>query len=277
MVVKVGIIKAGNIGTSPVIDLLLDERADRDDVDVRVIGSGAKMDKKRLDETVDILLNFHPDMIVFITPNPNVKQLREAREEIVTAGIPTLVVGDRPGEKGINVIKKQKLGYILIRADPMIGARREFLDSTEMAIFNADVIKVLAITGVFRVVTRLMDEMIESIKKNEKIELPEIILTADLAVEEAGFKNDYAKSKAIAAFNIAEKVSSLNIPGCFERNDPSEYIPLVTAGHEMMSIAARLAEEAREVEKYGDSLLRTPHRKNGEIAVKTALLDDLKH
>ena len=29
MVVKIAIIKSGNIGTSPVIDLLLDERADR--------------------------------------------------------------------------------------------------------------------------------------------------------------------------------------------------------------------------------------------------------
>ena len=28
MVVKIGIIKSGNIGTSPVIDLLLDERAE---------------------------------------------------------------------------------------------------------------------------------------------------------------------------------------------------------------------------------------------------------
>lgn len=42
MVVKIGVIKCGNIGTSPVIDLLLDERADRPNIDVRVIGSSAK-------------------------------------------------------------------------------------------------------------------------------------------------------------------------------------------------------------------------------------------
>ena len=33
MVVKIAIIKSGNIGTSPVIDLLLDERADRPNID----------------------------------------------------------------------------------------------------------------------------------------------------------------------------------------------------------------------------------------------------
>ena len=42
MVLKVGIIRCGNIGTSPLVDLILDERADRKDIDVRVLGSGAK-------------------------------------------------------------------------------------------------------------------------------------------------------------------------------------------------------------------------------------------
>ena len=50
MVVKVGIIKCGNIGTSPLVDLILDERADRKDIDVRVLGSGAKMGVEQVEE-----------------------------------------------------------------------------------------------------------------------------------------------------------------------------------------------------------------------------------
>ena len=61
-------------------------------------------------------------------------------------------------------MKEQNLGYILIQADAMIGARREFLDSTEMALFNADVLKVLSITGTLRLVNRVIDEVITQIK-----------------------------------------------------------------------------------------------------------------
>ena len=50
MVVKIGIIKSGNIGTSPVLDLLLDERADRPNIDVRIVGSGAKMNPEQTEE-----------------------------------------------------------------------------------------------------------------------------------------------------------------------------------------------------------------------------------
>ncbi len=35
MVVKIGVIKCRNLGTSPVVDLVLDERADRPNIEVR--------------------------------------------------------------------------------------------------------------------------------------------------------------------------------------------------------------------------------------------------
>ena len=56
MVVKIGIIKCGNIGTSPVIDLLLDERADRPNIDTCVIGSGAKMNPEEIEKAVPLML-----------------------------------------------------------------------------------------------------------------------------------------------------------------------------------------------------------------------------
>ena len=52
MVVKIGIIKSGNIASSPVLELLLDERADRPNIDVRIISSGAKMSPEQTEEVV---------------------------------------------------------------------------------------------------------------------------------------------------------------------------------------------------------------------------------
>ena len=66
--------------------------------------------------------------------------------------VPAVIVGDAPGMGKREEMDEQDLGYIVVLGDPMIGARREFLDPTEMASFNADVIKVLAATGAYRVV-----------------------------------------------------------------------------------------------------------------------------
>jgi methylenetetrahydromethanopterin dehydrogenase len=46
---------------------------------------------------------------------------------------------------------------------------------------------------------------------------------------------------------------------------------MVAAGHELMRAAARLADEAREIEKAGDTVLRTPHSASGAVLRKTAL------
>ncbi len=152
MVVKIGIIKIGNIGTSTVMDLILDERADRHDIDVRTLSSGSKMGKKQVEDILPNISNFEPDLIIFISPNPNTKQPGIIRNYLSKLAIPSIVIGDQPGEKAITKMKEQNLGYILIEADAMIGARREFLDPTEMALFNAYVLKVLSITGTLRLI-----------------------------------------------------------------------------------------------------------------------------
>ena len=40
----------------------------------------------------------------------------------------------------------------------------------------------------------------------------------------------------------------------------------------MAQVAAKLAEEAREIEKYSDSVVRKPHSKKGEPLTKTKLM-----
>lgn len=274
MVVNVGIIKVGNIGISTLIDLILDERADREDIIVKTIGSGSKMRKSEVTDVLNRLHTINTDILIFVSPNPNAKQIKEALIEIAKLDIPTVVIGDKPGEKAIPFLEENNFGYILIRGDPMIGARRELLDPTEMALFNSYVMNVLANTGVIRLTQTLIDNLIKRIKDEEEIILPKTIVTAQEAMKYAVFRNDYAKAKAIAAYQISSQVYELDAMACFTTNNKREYLPLVTAAHEMMKIASRLSEEAREIEKSNDTVKRTPHRKDGFVLNKRKLMDN---
>ena len=98
MVVKIAIIKSGNIGTSPVIDLLLDERADRPNIDVRVFGSGAKMNPEQVEDVVPKIDAFEPDFAIFISPNPGAPGPAKARELLSEKDLPAIIIGDAPGK-----------------------------------------------------------------------------------------------------------------------------------------------------------------------------------
>lgn len=272
MVVKIGIIKCGNIGTSPVLDLLLDERADRPNIDVCVVGSGAKMNPDEIERAVPTMLEMERDFVIFISPNPGAPGPAKARELLSAANVPAMIIGDAPGLRVKDEIEEQGLGYIIVKADPMIGARREFLDPTEMASFNSDVIKVLAFTGAYRVVQNTIDAMIADVEAGKAPELPQVVIDTDKAVEAAGYTNPYAKAKAMAAYEIATKVADIDVRGCFMVQDPDQYIPIVASAHEMLSAAAKLAIEAREIEKANDTVLRTPHGKEGKTLSKKDLL-----
>jgi methylenetetrahydromethanopterin dehydrogenase len=273
MVVKIGVIKCGNIGTSPVIDLVLDERADRPNIDVRTVGSGAKMNPEQIEDAVPKIADFDPEFVVFISPNPGAPGPAKARELLSAMDIPAIIVGDAPGIRAKDEMDEQGLGYILVKADPMIGARRELLDPTEMASFNSDVLKVLAATGAYRVVQSTLDAVIAAAEAGNGIELPKVVISAEKAVDAAGFANPYAKAKALAAYTIAEKVADVDVKGCFMTKEAEKYIPIVASAHEMLSAAAKLAVEAREIEKANDTVLRTPHGAQGQTVSKTALMD----
>jgi len=277
MVVKVGIIRCGNIGTSPLIDLILDERADRKDIDVRVLGSGAKMGVEQVEEvTKKMIEDIKPDMIVFISPNPAAPGPKRARELLSKCGIPSVIVGDAPGLKVKDEIEKEGLGYIIVKCDPMIGARREFLDPVEMVLFNADVLKVLAGTGAIRVVQNAIDSMIEAIKEGKRVELPKIVVNESRAIESMEYTNPYAKAKVMAAFKIAEMVGDINVKGCFMVKEREKYILVVASAHEMIRYAAKLVEEAREIEKSLDTVSRKPHGSDGRILDKKKLIEKPK-
>ena len=264
--------KLGNIGTSRIVDLLLDERADREDIDVRVLGTGAKMTPEVAADTAR-LLEWEPDMVVVISPNAALPGPKRAREMVKERGKPCIVISDGPAKKAVNELKENGFGYLIIPGDPMIGARREFLDPVEMSIFNSDVLSVLSVTGVMRLVQEEIDSVIEALKAGKEAKLPQMIVTAEEAVERAKFSNPYAKAKAIAAYNMLERVAEMDARGCFVMKDPADYIPMVAAAHELLREASKLAFEAREMEKQADRLVREPHARSGELRSKEKLLE----
>jgi len=270
--VKVGVFKCGNIASSPLFELLLDELADRKDIRTRTVTTGSKMSVGDIEDALPKIFEFDPSLLVFISPNPSIPGPAKVRETLSNSGVPSVVVSDAPGKRVKTELEEQGLGYIIVMGDPLIGARREFLDPIEMAIFNSNMIKVLAITGVYRIVHQEIDRLIDSIKVESSLVLPKLIIDVNVIRDRSDFKNPYAKAKALAAYELAEKIAEINIQACFREKESEKYIPLVASAHEIAQMAARLAEEAREIEKYSDTLVRKPHSKSGKLKVKTKLM-----
>ncbi|MGQ9468294.1 MAG: F420-dependent methylenetetrahydromethanopterin dehydrogenase [Nitrososphaerales archaeon] len=273
MVVKIGFVKIGNIGSAPLLELLLDERAEREDIDVRVITSGAKMGVDQAVEITKKMIDYKPNFVVTASPNAALPGPSKIREVLKEAGIPLIVVSDSPAKKATKQIEELGQGYIIVEADPMIGARREFLDPIEMALFNADLIKVLSITGAFNIIYTEIDKVIDAFKKGEILALPRIVIDKEKAINAAGFQNPYARVKAMAAYEITRRVADLSVEGCFVIKEWERYTALVATAHEMMRIASILADEAREIEKNSDSVLRMPHHDDGTILHKRKLIE----
>lgn len=271
--IRVCFAKVGNIGSSPLLEFLLDERAEREDIEVRVFGSGSKMDPDSCIEIANEAVNCKPNLIVFTSPNAALPGPAKAREIFKGAGIPTVIISDNPAKKATKAIEEAGIGYIIVEGDVMIGARREFLDPEEMALFNSDIIKILTVSGAFEVLRSEIDKLIQSIKKGEKPDLPKIIVSKDKAVEAGAFANPYAKVKAASAYEMARRAGDVNFEGCFVEKEWERYVQLVCSGHEIIRAAALLADEAREIEKNLDMLTRRPHDSDGAPLTKKKLLE----
>jgi len=269
--VKIGVFKCGNIGVAPVFELLLDELAERGDLKVRTVTTGSKMGVEDVEEALPKLFEFDPNLIVFISPNPAIPGPAKVREILSERGVPSVVISDGVAKRIKDELGKQGLGYMIIMGDPLIGARREFLDPIEMAIFNSNILKVLAITGVLRILYQEIDRLIASTREGLTATLPRLIVDTDVIRDNSDFQNPYAKAKAMAAYELTKKIAEIDTRACFIEKEREKYIPLVACAHEIAQIAAKLAEEAREIEKYSDTLARKPHSKKGEPLSKTKL------
>jgi methylenetetrahydromethanopterin dehydrogenase len=274
--VKIGVFKCGNVGTAPIFELLIDELAQRKDITVRTVTSGSKMSLEDVEDAFPKILEFTPDLLILISPNPAVPGPAAAREMAIQNGINTVVMSDAVAKRMIKDLEKQGVGYIVVLGDPLIGARREFLDPVEMALFNSNIIKILAATGVFRLIHQEIDRVIAVLKENLAVRLPRLLVDTETIRDNSDFANPYAKAKAMAAYHIASKIPEINTKACFMEKESEKYIPLVACAHEMAQVAAKLAEEAREIEKYSDTLVRKPHSKKGEPLTKTKLMQSPK-
>jgi methylenetetrahydromethanopterin dehydrogenase len=275
MVVKVGVAKLGNIASGVMAELLLDERADREDMQTFMATSGTKLQPEDIERVVSNMKAWKPDFCIVVSPNGVLPGPTGAREQLAAAGIPVVVITDDvTTKKEWADLKESKFGYIIMKADAMIGARREFLDPVEMADYNGNLVKVLSITGAFRKMQLALDEVINQVKAGKKgaeIVLPKVVMTSDKAV--AGeFSNPYALAKARAAYEIASAVAMVNVKGCFMTKEWEQYVPIVASAHEMMRAATILCDEARELEKAVDGVIRKPHKKDGVLVSKTKLV-----
>jgi len=285
MTFKLAVVKIGCIATSPLLDLIFDERAEREDLEIRVFSSGAKMDLDSCMTVMDSLRNYEPHLALLVSPNASLEGPTKVRTNLLKTSVPVISISDAPSKKAWQkkedrgkkiLVAQEGEGFIIIPSDSMIGARAEFLDSSEMVLFNSDVLKVLSICGVIRAIQTIVGKSIDQIKSGKNLELPAITITADIAMEYANFTNPYAGAKAFAALKIAESVASVTSKACFKVKEPEDYIPMVAAGHEMMRAAAILSDEARELEKATDTVYRTPHGSDGKIKSKRKLKDKPK-
>jgi methylenetetrahydromethanopterin dehydrogenase len=271
---RIGIFKCGNIGTSPFLELLLDELADRKDIKVRVVTTGSKMTLEDVEDALPKIFEFNPNIMVLASPNTALPGPAKAREKIASSGLPAVVISDLPAKRAKTEIEAQGLGYIIITGDPLIGARKEFLDPVEMAIFNSNIGKVLAITGVYKTVYQEIDKLIHflDVAQGSSPILPRLVLDLGSIRDNCDLVNPYARAKAMAAYALCEKIAEVNIQACFIEKEAEKYIPLVASSHEIAQAAARLADEAREIEKFGDTLVRRPHGKDGRLKIKSRLM-----
>ena len=273
MVVKVGFLKLGCIGSALLVEFMLDERAEREDIDVRVVGAGSKLGVEQAEDLARRLLEFKPQLVIVTSPNATLPGPKRARQLIKEVGIPTIVVTDRPGKKAAQELEQQGFGYVIVEADSMIGARREFLDPTEMVLFNLNVTAVLAATGALNLLSGEIDKAIENVKSGAQPILPKITVDKEKATNAGKFTNPYSASKAIAAYETARRVADMTTEACFVVKEWERYTQLASSAHEMMREAARLACESREMEKALDAVSRSPHCDDGTTLGKRKLIE----
>tara|TARA_B100000749_G_C18405051_1_gene456530 strand:+ start:593 stop:1435 length:843 start_codon:yes stop_codon:yes gene_type:complete len=265
-------LKIGFLGSTLLPEVLLDERATRKDINIYSFSTGCNMNSDNVERIVKISRSFDPHLIIFISPAMEKEQIKKSIK-LLTNKVPVIAITDSSSHNFLLKSNFKNFGYILFEADSLIGARMEFLDPIETAIFNSDLLKVLSITGALRLFQEVIDSNIQSLKKGHPIDLPKIIVDDEKAISYSQISNPYAISKALASYNIASTVSKLSSRGIYKTQDREKYVPLVSAAHEIMRIAAQLADESREIEKTCDDVVRKPHIKDGSTLSKRKLFD----
>ena len=273
MPVNITVVKTGFIGVTTLIEVLLDERASRKDISVRSITSGSKMSITDTQEVEKLSSSLDTDLYIVVSPNASLDAPKNLALNLGKIK-PTILISDSPASK-IKDELVDKIGYIFIQGDPLIGIHKEFLDPIEMSNFNSDVLKVLSITGAFQALINEIDKVIEQIKTSQPIVLPKLVIGKHTAVSNSGLTNPYSKAKALASYEIARLVAKLSAEGAYKEKDRERRLLTVSASHELIRQAAKLADEAREIEKHSDSVNRYIHATTGKTLTKKKFFDSV--
>ena len=270
---KIVFAKIGMIGITPMIEGLFDERAVRKDIVIRSVYSGCRMEPSDAKEVLETALALKPQLLIFVTPYLQGEGPMAGVEMLCGSGVPSCVVSNTATKEVLNKLEENNIGYIIVDADPMIGAKKEFLDPVEMCLFNSDIIRVLALTGVYRAIQIEVDKMIEALKQGLKPQPPKLILDKAKALAYAGYHNPYAAAKAMAAYEACRLVAELSTRGCYAVKEIGRALHYVSASHEVMRLAARMVDEAREMEKKNDTVERLIHISDGSVIRRVRLLE----
>ncbi len=263
-------VKIGYIGTTIIIEALLDERSARKDIKIRVVSCSVSMEVEDSEEVARMAADIESDLYVIVSPNAALAGPKAARMVLEETKKPLILVSDEPSRKYMKALPEE-IGYMVIYGDPMISAKSVYLDPIEMALFNSDILRVLSITGAFRLIQSELDKVIDSVKAGDKPELPRLIVTKKRALAASELQNPYAQGKAMAAYEISRGVSKLSTEAVFKLKDRNDAIPVLVAAHEAARQAAKLADEARELEKSNDSVVRIAHFSKGNRRRKVGL------
>ena len=270
---KIVFAKIGMIGITPMIEGLFDERAVRKDIVIRSVYSGCRMEPSDAKEVLETALALKPQLLIFVTPYLQGEGPMAGVEMLCGSGVPSCVVSNTATKEVLNKLEENNIGYIIVDADPMIGAKKEFLDPVEMCLFNSDIIRVLALTGVYRAIQIEVDKMMEALKQGLKPQPPKLILDKAKALAYAGYHNPYAAAKAMAAYEACRLVAELSTRGCYAVKEIGRALHYVSASHEVMRLAARMVDEAREMEKKNDTVERLIHISDGSVIRRVRLLE----
>ncbi len=263
-------VKIGYIGTTIIVEALLDERSARKDLKMRVVSCGVSMEVEDSEDVAKMAAGIESDLYVVISPNAGLAGPKAAKKVLEATGKPLILMSDGPSRKYLKKLPEE-IGYFVIYGDPMISAKSAYLDPIEMVLFNADVLRTLAVTGAFRLIQTELDMVIDSIKAGEKPELPRIVITKKRALAASELQNPYAQGKAVAAYEINRQVAKLSTEAVFKLKGRDDAIPVLTAAHEAARQAAKLCDEAREVEKSNDTAVRIAHFSKGNRRRKVKL------
>jgi methylenetetrahydromethanopterin dehydrogenase len=270
---KVVFAKIGMIGITPMIEGLIDERAVRTDIVTRSVYSGCKMEPSDAKEVMEAALALKPHLLIFVAPYLQGEGPLAGVEMLCGSGMPSCVVSNTATKEVLSKLEQNNIGYIIVDADAMIGAKKEFLDPVEMCLFNSDIIRVLALTGVYKAVQVEVDKMIEALKQGRRPQPPKLILDKEKALAYAGYHSPYAATKAMVAYEASKLVAELSTRGCYAIKDLGRALHYVSASHEVMRVAASIADEAREMEKKIDAVERLIHIYDGSVIRRVRLLE----